>query len=88
MKIVIQQNIFNDYFCKVDEFEYDVDRNFNSNFNLRIKKDVKISGKYISDRLPKALQILKKQTKILFKENFKSIWIKKKTVWRFYYWNN
>ncbi len=65
--------IFNDYLCKVDEFEYDVDRNFNSNFNLMIKKNVKISGKYISDRLPAALQILKKQTKILFKENFKKV---------------
>ncbi len=31
----------------------------------------KLSGEYLSNRLPKAIQILKKQSKILFKENFK-----------------
>ena len=36
--------------------------------------DKKISANYLSDRLPKALQILRKQTKILFKENFKEVY--------------
>ena len=39
--------------------------------NLKIKENAKLSGEYISIRLPKAIQILKKQSKILFKENFK-----------------
>ena len=36
--------------------------------------DKKISANYLSDRLPKALQILRKQTKILFKDNFKEVY--------------
>ena len=44
--------IFEDCFAKVDEFGYDDDRNYNSDFNLRIKKDVKLSGEYLSKRLP------------------------------------
>ncbi|MDC0167900.1 hypothetical protein OAI69_00730 [bacterium] len=71
--------IFEDYFAKVDEFGYDDDRNYNSDFNLRIKKDVKLSGEYLSKRLPKAIQILKKQTKIIFKDSFKKVFeIRKK----------
>ena len=41
--------------------------------------DKKISANYLSDRLPKALQILRKQTKILFKENFKEVYDIRKT---------
>lgn len=70
--------IFEDYFLKVDEDGYDVDINFNSEFNLKINKDKKLSGNYLSSRLPKALQILKRQTKILFKENFKEVFEKRK----------
>ena len=36
--------------------------------------DKKISANYLSDRLPKALKILRKQTKILFKDNFKEVY--------------
>ena len=39
--------------------------------NLKIKDNAKLSGEYISNRLPKAIQILKKQSRILFKKNFK-----------------
>ena len=59
--------IFEDYLDKKDEFEF----NSNSEFNLKIKENAKLSGEYLSNRLPKAIQILKKQSKILFKENFK-----------------
>ena len=40
---------------------------------IRIKEDTKVSGEYLFKRLPKALEILKKQTKILFKEDFKEV---------------
>ena len=71
--------IFEDYFKKKDDLDIDDYRNYNSDFNLRIKKDVKLSGEYLSKRLPKAIQILKKQTKILFKDNFKKVFeIRKK----------
>ena len=71
--------IFEDYFTKKDDLDIDDYRNYNSDFNLRIKKDVKLSGEYLSKRLPKAIQILKKQTKILFKDNFKKVFeIRKK----------
>ncbi len=70
--------IFKDYLSKVDEVGYDEDKNFSSNFNLKIDKDIKISAEYISNRLPKAIQILKKQTKILFKENFKKAFERRK----------
>ena len=63
--------IFEDYLLKINTDEYNEDANTYSNFNYIINKNVKLSGEYISDRLPKAIQILKKQTKILFKENFK-----------------
>jgi hypothetical protein len=59
--------IFEDYLDKKDEFEF----SSNSEFNLKIKENAKLSGEYLSNRLPKAIQILKKQSKILFKENFK-----------------
>ena len=59
--------IFEDYLVKKDEFEFSPD----SEFNLKIKENVKLSGEYLSNRLPKAIQVLKKQSKILFKENFK-----------------
>ena len=59
--------IFEDYLVKKDEFEF----SSNSEFNLKIKENAKLSGEYLSNRLPKAIQILKKQSKILFKENFK-----------------
>ena len=59
--------IFEDYLVKKDEFEFSPD----SEFNLKIKENVKLSGEYLSNRLPKAIQILKKQSKILFKESFK-----------------
>jgi len=36
-------------------------------------KDEKISANYLSERLPKALEILKKQNKILFGKNFKEV---------------
>jgi len=71
--------IFEDYFLKIDEDKYDVDRNINSDFNLKINKNIKLSGEYLSQRLTKAIQILKKQTKILFKNNFKEVFeIRKK----------
>lgn len=71
--------IFEDYFLKIDEDKYDADRNFNSDFNLKINKNIKISGEYLSQRLTKAIQILKKQTKILFRNNFKEVFeIRKK----------
>ncbi|ARJ48790.1 hypothetical protein [Candidatus Pelagibacter sp. RS40] len=63
--------IFEDYLLKINTDEYNEDANMYSNFNYIINKNVKLSGEYISNRLPKAIQILKKQTKILFKENFK-----------------
>ena len=59
--------IFEDYLDKKDEFEF----SSNSEFNLKINENAKLSGEYLSNRLPKAIQILKKQSKILFKENFK-----------------
>ena len=59
--------IFEDYLVNKDDL-FDM---LSWEFNLKIKDNVKISGEYISNRLPKAIQILKKQTKILFKENFK-----------------
>ena len=59
--------IFQDYLVNKDDL-FDM---LSWEFNLKIKDDVKISGEYISNRLSKAIQILKKQTKILFKENFK-----------------
>ena len=40
--------------------------------DLKIKNE-KISAKYLADRLPKALEILKKQNKILFGKNFKEV---------------
>jgi len=63
--------IFEDYLLKIDTDEYNEDANMYSEFSYIINKNVKLSGEYISNRLPKAIQILKKQTKILFKENFK-----------------
>ena len=59
--------IFQDYLVNKDDL-FDM---LSWEFNLKIKDNVKISGEYISNRLSKAIQILKKQTKILFKENFK-----------------
>ena len=58
--------IFEDYFVNKDEYEFGL----GWEFNLKIKKEPKLSGKYLSNRLQKALKILKKQSKILFKENF------------------
>lgn len=63
--------IFEDYLLKIDDEKNNFNKNFQSNFNLIINKNIKLSGDYISKRLPKAIEILKKQTKILFKENFK-----------------
>ena len=49
--------------------------------NCRIKvNDKKISANYLSNRLPKALQILRKQTKILFKDNFKEVYEIRKSI--------
>lgn len=45
---------------------------YKGNIELKIT-DKKISANDLTDRLSKALQILKKQTKILFKENFKEV---------------
>jgi len=59
--------IFEDYLKNEDESEHY--KRWET--NLKIKENVKLSGEYISSRLPKAIQILKKQSKILFKENFK-----------------
>jgi len=59
--------IFEDYLANKDESEHY--KRWET--NLKIKENVKLSGEYISSRLPKAIQILKKQSKILFKENFK-----------------
>ena len=59
--------IFEDYLENKDESEHY--KRWET--NLKIKENVKLSGEYISSRLPKAIQILKKQSKILFKENFK-----------------
>ncbi len=59
--------IFEDYLVNKDESEHY--KRWET--NLEIKENVKLSGEYISSRLPKAIQILKKQSKILFKENFK-----------------
>ena len=68
--------IFENYLIKKEEFDYE---NYNSKFQLRIKKDIKLSGEDLSKRLPKAIQILKKQTKILFKDNFQEVFeIRKK----------
>ena len=68
--------IFENYLVKKEEFDYE---NYNSKFQLRIKKDIKLSGEDLSKRLPKAIQILKKQTKILFKDNFQEVFeIRKK----------
>ena len=67
--------IFEKYLIEKKEY----DPNYHSDFNLIIKKDAILSGEYISNRLPKALQILKKQTKILFKDNFDEVFeIRKK----------
>lgn len=60
--------IFENYLIEKDESDCD---NFDSEFGLRIKKNIIPSAKYISSRLPKAIRILEKQSKILFKENFK-----------------
>ena len=68
--------IFEQYLVEKEEFDYD---SLDTDFNLRIKKDAKISGVYLSDRLPKALEILRKQSKILFKDNFKEIFEIRKT---------
>jgi len=57
--------IFEDY---LEEFV-----GYREKTEIRIKEGVKISGKYLYKRLPKALEILNKQTKILFKENFKEV---------------
>ena len=73
--------IFEDYFAKKGEFEKDITyiKDYYPESFLGFKKDLKLSGNYIYKRLPKALQILKKQTKILFKENFKEVFdIRKK----------
>ena len=68
--------IFENYLVEKEEFDYE---NYNSKFHLRIKKDIKLSGEDLSKRLPKAIQILKKQTKILFKDNFQEVFeIRKK----------
>jgi len=48
------------------------EKDYSGNIQLKIS-DEKISGNYLSDRLPKALQILKKQNKILFGKNFKEV---------------
>ena len=55
-------------------FEDYLENNEDHNGNVKIKvKDKKISSKHLIRKLPKALQILKKQNKILFKENFKEV---------------
>ena len=61
-------------------FEEYLENNEDHNGNVTIKvKDKKISSKHLIRKLPKALQILKKQNKILFKENFKEVFeIRKK----------
>ena len=57
--------IFEDY---LEEFA-----GYREKTEIRIKEGVKISGEYLYKRIPKALEILNKQTKILFKENFKEV---------------
>ena len=70
--------IFEDYLLKIEE-GYDSDVSLYSDFNLKVDKNKKLSGEYLLKRLPKALQILRKQTKILFKEDFKKVFqIRKK----------
>ena len=48
------------------------EKDYEDKIQIKIS-DEKISGNYLSDRLPKALQILKKQNKILFGKNFKEV---------------
>jgi len=48
------------------------EKDYRGNIQFKIS-DEKISGNYLSDRLPKALEILKKQNKILFGKNFKEV---------------
>ena len=57
--------IFEKYFIEEDSYRDEIK-------DLKIK-DEKISAKYLTDRLPKALEILKKQNKILFKKNFNEV---------------
>ena len=46
------------------------EKDYEDKIQIKIS-DEKISANYLADRLPKALQILKKQNKILFGKNFK-----------------
>ena len=48
------------------------EKDYEDKIQIKIS-DEKISANYLSDRLPKALQILKKQNKILFGKNFKEV---------------
>ena len=57
--------IFEKYLIEEDSYRDDIK-------NLKIKNE-KISVKYLVDRLPKALEILKKQNKILFRKNFNQV---------------
>ena len=65
MKIAIQQDIYSkNILKKIIVIEVLVD--------LKIKNE-ELSANYLTDRLPKALEILKKQNKILFGKNFKEV---------------
>ena len=63
--VIMTADIFEKYLIEEDSYRDDVK-------NLKIK-DEKISAKYLVDRLPKALEILKKQNKILFRKNFNQV---------------
>ena len=65
--------IFEDY------LDVDVQKGRYVQKHIIIKKNIKISSKYLSKRLPVALNILKKQTKKLFKDSFEEVFkIRKK----------
>lgn len=50
----------------------DEEKNYQGNIEIKINKK-KLSSDYLLNRLPKALQILKKQNKILFDKDFKKV---------------
>ena len=64
-RLLSTKYIFEKYLIEEDSYRDEIK-------DLKIK-DEKISAKYLTDRLPKALEILKKQNKILFKKNFNEV---------------
>ena len=56
----------------IDDYYWDSLKTWKKDFpKLNIKKKVKLKGEILNKKLPNALKILEKQTKILFKDNFK-----------------